>query len=254
MKGCSILDRNCADIVTTSSLRGGGGCSRFSRVARKTNFVRPPEKRAFSLIELLAVMAVIAIMTSLLLPSISGLSNSAGRRGAVNSLMSTFEQARIAALESGRTVFVIFARPDFPEQDAVMVVRENESGTGPYEILSRWRKLPKGILLHSPTLSSGSVDSILSAPVLGSGFDAARLNSPIVGTAANLRVLAFNEQGAVAFPMGKGFRKLIVSEGVRGQGGTEAVISNKKQTAGGFEIISLAQYTGRAQLDVTTLP
>jgi prepilin-type N-terminal cleavage/methylation domain-containing protein len=205
----------------------------------------------FSLIELLTVVAIIAIMMSLLAPAISGFSSTAGRRGAVNSLMNTFEQARVAALESGRTVYVLFARPDFPEQDAVMVVRETDTGTGDYEVLSRWRKLPKGVLLHDPSV----VDSLLKKNISDSGFDTTRLNVPKLGNLnpTDLKVLAFNDQGAITFPVGKAFRKIILSEGVRGQGGTEALISTRKASAGGFEIISLAQYTGRAQLDVSTL-
>jgi hypothetical protein len=46
---------------------------------------------------------------------------------------------------------------------------------------------------------------------------------------------------------------LIVSEGVRGSGGTEAMISSRKEEAGGFEIITLRRYTGRASLETTTL-
>jgi hypothetical protein len=40
---------------------------------------------------------------------------------------------------------------------------------------------------------------------------------------------------------------------VRGSGGTEALISRKKEIAGGFEIISFRRYTGRASLEVSTL-
>lgn len=209
-------------------------------------------RRGFTLIELLAVMAVVVLMSALMLPSITGLQNSAGRRGAVTTLMNTFEQARVASLEQGRTVFVVFARPDFPDQDAVMVVRETDDGTGTYEQLTKWVKLPKGILLHNP----GVGDSVLSAPDPGTTvFDPNRLPlaAPASAIVNGLKVLAFNEQGAVTYPVGRTFRKLIVSEGVRGTGGTEALISTKKQNAGGFEIISVAQYTGRAQLDVTTL-
>ena len=204
----------------------------------------------FSLIELLAVMAVIIVMMGMLLPSISGFNSTAGRRGAVNTVMNTFEQARVAALEAGRPVYVVFARPNFPDQDAIMVLRETEDGTGPYEQLCQWRKLPKGVLLHSPTAGN----NLLKAGQTGSDFTPARFpaNSPV--PKGELGLLVFNEQGAVTFPTGdKSLRKLILSEGVRGAGGTEALISDKKQAAGGFEIISIAQYTGRAQLDVTTV-
>ncbi len=199
---------------------------------------------------MITVMAIIVILMALLVPTISGMSSTAGRKGAVNILMNTFEQARVAAIEAGRPVYVIFARPDFPDQDAIQVVRETESGSGPYEQLTKWNRLPKGVLLHTP--SAG--ESILTATNYADVFDMGRLAGPIPGNLSQpLSVLAFNETGAVDFPTAKANRKLIVSEGVRGTGGTEALLSQKAQGAGGFEIISLAKYTGRAQLDVTTV-
>ncbi|CAN5593721.1 hypothetical protein BH09VER1_BH09VER1_41360 [soil metagenome] len=212
---------------------------------------RKYSRNGFTLIELLAVMAVVILMSALMLPSITGMQNSAGRRGAVTTIMNTFEQARVAALESGATVYVVFSRPDFPDQDAIMVVRETADPAAKYEQLTKWIKLPKGILLHTPRVG----DSFLSADQSTSGFDASRMPlTPLPSATANgLKVMAFNDQGAVYFPVGKTFRKLIVSEGVRGTGGTEALIGDKKQATGGFEIISVAQYTGRAQLDVSTL-
>jgi prepilin-type N-terminal cleavage/methylation domain-containing protein len=211
----------------------------------------PSPAKGFSLIELLVVVAVIAIMVSMMLPAISGFSSTAGRRGAVTTVMNTFEQSRVAALESGRQVYVLFWRRIFPEPDAIMVLRETEDGTGTYEQLTQWIKLPKNILLHQPTVGS-SLLSIDPASV----FDSARMpKAPIVQTGESLNVLAFNETGGVAFPTTKANRKLIISEGIRGDGGTEALLSTKKQaqSAGGFEIISLSRYTGRAQLDISTV-
>lgn len=205
--------------------------------------------RAFSLIELLVVMAVVSVMVSILLPVISGFSGSAGRRGAVNTVMNTFEQARVAALESGRTVYIVFWRRVFPEADALMVLREPEDGSGAYEPLTRWMKLPNKILLHQPDAG----ESMLSVDNFSSVFDISRMpQPPVTSSGENLNVLAFNESGGVAFPLpNKSNRKLIISEGVRDTDGTEALIGTKG--VGGFEIISVSRYTGRSQLDITTL-
>ena len=225
---------------------------------------RPHPRGAFTLIELIAVMAIITIMLALLAPAVGNFQSTAGRNGAVNILMNTMEQARVAALESGRTVYVVFHRQVFPEQDAIMVLRAPDPTTSKpnYEQLTKWIKLPKGVLLHEigktdilaqnmpPTSSStGSSDEVTLDPSLSP--------TPLIPkqSGEKFNVLAFNAYGGVSYPTVSPNSKLmlIVSEGVRGDGGTEAVLSTKKETAGGFEIITLRRYTGRASLEVSTL-
>lgn len=210
-------------------------------------------RRAFSLLEMLVVVGVIAIMMSLLAPAIAGFQNTAGRRGAVNIVMNTLEQARVAALESGRPVHVLLYRRAFPEQDALMVVRDPEDGvpTSPLERLTKWTKLPKGVLLHNP----GAVN-LLSQSTVDPAFLARISPTPQPGPEESMNLLTFNESGAVEYPSGAAeVRKLYLSEGVRQAGGSEAAISAKKNSqgsGGGFEVISISRYTGRVQLDITT--
>ncbi|MEI6033478.1 MAG: type II secretion system protein [Verrucomicrobiae bacterium] len=204
----------------------------------------------FSLLELLAAVAVIALMASLVLPAVSGFSSAAGRRGAVNILMSTFEHARVAALEGGRPVHVILYRRNSPERDAVMVVRDPEDGLpgSPFDCLTKWICLPPGVLLHDP-----GAPNILSQ-TLPAGFAAARLSpAPQLASGEAMNVVTFHESGGVDYPSGSTpCRQLYLSEGSRGAGGNEAAISDRKKSQGsGFEVISLSRYTGRAQFDVT---
>lgn len=249
MKGWFIFNKECGNIVTSSSLRGRRGSGTLNLEAMKTNPVKSHSANGFSLIELLAVMAIITLMISLMAPAISGFSSTAGRRGAVNTIMNTLEQSRVSAVESSRPVYVVFWRRVFPEQDALMVLRETETGSGNYEQLTRWIKLPKGVLLHQPTAGQ-SVLSVDASAV----FSQARMPyPPNLAPGESINAVVFNETGGVSFPTAKATRKLIVSEGVRGNGGTEALISDKKQSTGGFEIISLSRYTGRSQLDVSTV-
>ena len=214
---------------------------------------RHRRSRGFSLLELLVVIAIMAVMMSLLLPAISGFSSTAGRRGAVNILMNTFEQARVAAVESGRPVYVLLYRRNFPELDAVMVVRDPEDGlpTSQLERLTKWIKLPKGVLLHDPGASN-----ILSQ-ALPTEVSVDRLSpAPLLATGEFLNAVKFNESGGVEYPSGTSayVRKLYLSEGFRGGDGNEQAISDRKKSqgvGGGFEVISLSRYTGRVQLDIS---
>ena len=215
---------------------------------------RTSRTKGFSLLEMLVVVAIMAVMMSLLLPAVAGFSSTAGRRGAVNILMNTFEQARVAALESGRPVYVLLYRRNFPEADSVMIVRDREDGdqTQELERLTKWIKLPKGVLLHNPPGAA----SILSQ-ALPSEVSVTRLSpSPQLATGESLNAVKFNESGAVEYPSGSAasLRQLFLSEGVRGTGGNEQAISDRKKSqgvGGGFEVISLSRYTGRVQLDIT---
>jgi len=212
----------------------------------RTNISSPP---AFSLVELLAVIAIISILLVFIAPAIGNFGSTAGRKGAVNILMNTMEQARVAALESGRNVYIVFLQREFPERDALVVLRDPDSDAPPgtdYEQLTRFMQLPKGVLLYS-----GKGSSILNQTSLPPEFNSDLVPGNV--PSGTLSVLQFNSFGGVAFPTDKNDLLLIVSEGVRGAGGTEAVIGAKKSQAGGFEIISLRRFTGRASLEVSTL-
>lgn len=219
------------------------------RRSPRTAIPKKFQSTAFSLVELLAVVAIMAIMLSLIAPAIGNFGSTAGRKGAVNILMNTMEQARVAALESGRDVHLVFWRRQFPERDAIMVLREPDpdSGSTTYEQLTRWIKMPKGVLLHD---NQGS--NILKETI--TGFRIAEL--PGNGTEpdlieSNIGVLTFNGFGGVQSPPPSGERlMLFVADGVRGSDGEEAVF---RKDAGIFEIISLRRYTGRASLEVSAI-
>lgn len=203
--------------------------------------------RGFSLLELLLVVAVIAIMMSLLLPAISGFSSTAGRRGAVNILMNTFEQARVAALESGQTVYVGFANKDFPVEDmryaAFAVFRtptEEEKATSGDDVivLKKWTRLPKNVAFKQ-------VDSSL----IGSqtkDFEGLQYGGENL---KELSYVAFNSSGAVEEPASN--LRVFLYEGHYAN--EKEILTRNGQDGSGalFEKISLSRYTGRAQLDIT---
>ncbi len=192
---------------------------------------------------------------SLLLPALSGWGSSAGRRGAVTMVMNTLEQARVAALESGQTVYVGFAPANFPDPDmrysGLMVFREGteeEVNQGkPYVILKRWTRLPKNVAFKR-------VDSSLVPTGASAGQQFPEL-AGLVGTAhagaTTFPVVAFNSSGVVEG--GSNPLQVFLYEGyfANGQDNFTRNAAEQSSSAGLFEKITISRYTGRVQLDVT---
>jgi hypothetical protein len=201
-----------------------------------------------SLIELLSVAAILVLMAALLYSALSGFSSSAGRRGAVNILLNAFEYARIAALESGLTVYVGFADGDFPVEEmrytSFLVFRETSeeertSGAANYVVLKKWCTLPKNVAFKRIAGSLVPESGGQTFPGLDDALPASRRDETFPS-------LAFNASGAVEG--GSNPLQLFLYEGYY------AALQDVRTRKGGdlFEKISLSRYTGRAQLDVTT--
>jgi hypothetical protein len=202
-----------------------------------------------SLIELLTVAAVVVLMAALLYSALSSFSSSAARRGAVNILLNTFEYARIAALESGLTVYVGFADGDFPVEDmryaSFLVFRETSdeeriSGAANYVVLKKWTKLPKNVAFKR--VASSLVPESGGQTFLG--LDAAL---PARQRDETFPSLAFNSSGAIEG--GNSPLQLFIYEGY--YGGRQDIRTRKEGDL--FEKITLSRYTGRAQFDVTAV-
>jgi hypothetical protein len=110
------------------------------------------------LIEVLAAVAIIAIMSALLTPAVRGLLGVTGPRGAMNSVSAALEQARLSAMESGVRAYVGFTTDAEAGSAALIVFRsprqDEKSALVP---ISRWVRLPQGVYYESASLSSFAV-------------------------------------------------------------------------------------------------
>lgn len=209
------------------------------------------EAFGFSLVELLVVVAIIGIFIGLLMPAIGGMSGSAARKGAVTIVMNALEQARVASIEQGRDTLVLFwmkngAVGPIDEEDALMIFRRNEQGNA-WESISRWVKLPRGILFDGSNTSSEILKFNSTA------LQSLDLPATIPGNPAhaNLGFIRFGPTGAVHSPQGPGSGLFIPL--VEGQRGLNITITAKRKDDTVREVVSVARYTGRATLDLVSL-
>jgi len=134
---------------------------------------------AFTLVELLVVITLIAMLSLLIAPSLQGLLGVAGRRGGANALAGVLEQARLSAIESGASAFVGFPPSSAVSSEAavssVIVYRattaaeQATNGGKAFAPVTRWQRLPKGVYLDPASIAkaadrSHSVSGLL--PVL----------------------------------------------------------------------------------------
>ena len=210
-------------------------------------------QRAFSLIELLAVASVLCLLAVLALPSMNSLLGSSGRKGAVISVMNTLEQSRVAALEKGRDVFVVFWRRQGTEADAMLVLQKNEADTE-WEPLSRWIELPDGVLFYKPdtddSVFSEDTDLLASQSISPTELP----GHPTASELDDVGGIRFNSNGGVAHPDNSSQMVVALTEGVRDSAdGNDEILSEQKKINGGFEVITIARYTGRSTLDMSSL-
>lgn len=225
--------------------------TRFITKAISQMFAKPDRAEGYSLVELLAVVAIVSLLAVLTVPALRGFADSVGRRGTVSLVMNTLDVARVAALESGRDVYVVLCRQAAPEEDRMLVLREADTANGKYVPITKWIKLPKGMLFYDPSTGPGILDARVG------GFD--RTRSPIsipedtsLPEGKGLVVMKFNSRGQITYPS-TGKLWLHISEGVRDRSGGEARAEKKEAGKLPFETIIIAKYTGRAQLNVGQL-
>src|SRR5260370_38902958 len=122
---------------------------------------------------MVVVIAVIALLLCVLLPAMSSLSKSSGRKAAINGLVGVLEQARTLAIKDGVSTYVLF--PTFSTGSAATLDRYNFKSYAIFEDLPSptpspsatskqvggWKTLPSGIALRA---STGHLNALTNLP------------------------------------------------------------------------------------------
>jgi prepilin-type N-terminal cleavage/methylation domain-containing protein len=218
--------------------------------------------RGFTLIELMTVMAIMAVLLALTIPSMSGIMSTNGRKQAVDTVLSTIEQARIASLENGNNVYVIFAMPTDSgvTSDAMIVVGDPPLGsTSANPILfTRWIMLPRNVRFLASTSTLVTSDSgTTGAPTQVQAY-LSNNQLPVVNGNPSYAAITFNYSGSLQFPANTPLT-LALFEGIRAPDGTQvaqgatASATQNLSVSGTYDTVRLSKYTGRSWSEVSTL-
>jgi type IV fimbrial biogenesis protein FimT len=110
-------------------------------------------KSGFSLIELLMVIAVIAVVSAVMVPSIISWRNGAKFRGAVNNLKGDLQMAKVKAIKENDVVTIFFN----PTGYKVILDTANYWVHDAGEPILRYRELPAGVSIDLGNTNFGTV-------------------------------------------------------------------------------------------------
>jgi prepilin-type N-terminal cleavage/methylation domain-containing protein len=120
------------------------------------NLSKSSKANAFSLVEMLVVILLISILMTLMVPAVNALLGISGPRGGVNSLAAAIDNAKLAAMENGVTVYLAFPTSSTNTENAyshMIVFREAKPGDSrPFTPLTRWMAFPRGVFFDSTDL------------------------------------------------------------------------------------------------------
>ena len=127
---------------------------------------RARQAHAFSLVELLAVVGIIALISVAAVPVMRGLGGSQSSRATAQILVSALEQARTAAILSRTNVYLITLNSNnasYPRQYGIVRPSVDQDGDGrddyqtnaaasSWIVLSKWEKLPGDLVFSTNRL------------------------------------------------------------------------------------------------------
>jgi len=228
-------------------------------------FTLLPELRerhcAFTLLELLVVMAIIVLLLAAVVPAVTSLSKSNGRKAAISNLLGGIEQARAQAIADGQATYVVFATFGNGTSQATLdrynyksyaIFEDDSANPGAVKQLTPWRTLPTGLSLRANQGSGFAITNLvtpaaLPAPTPSFSFTPNSSSSP------TFYLIKFNTAGELDTPAANvvlGLFEGFVSSGNE----TFTCAKDKNGNPFASEYLSIAQHTGRAEPTATPTP
>ena len=216
------------------------------------------DHHAFTLIELMVVIAIMIMVAAFIAPALTSLSKANGRKAAIANLLGGLEQARAEAIKSGtQAAYVVFPTFTSGAQSTLdrynyrsyAIFEDDAANPGAVKQVTNWKSLPTGTAMRS----SGTA-ALSNLPNPASLTPAPTFTfTPDTGSTPVFRCLKFNANGEVEAPTTN--VTLGVFEGFIN--GTTEVITGPKDGSGNplaAEYIAIFRMTGRAQPTATPTP
>jgi prepilin-type N-terminal cleavage/methylation domain-containing protein len=198
----------------------------------------------FTLIELLMVMGIIAIALAALVPAVTSLSKSSGRRAAFNGLLGGIEQARAEAIKSAQVTYVVFPTFTSGAQSTLdrynyrsyAIFEDDAANPGNVKRLTDWKSFPTGVALRA-----AGTAALSNLPAPGVTLPAF---APDTSASPAYYCFKFNSNGELQAPAANVL--LGVFEGYVSGGIEVATTKDGSGNPSAVEYITVSQFTGRA--------
>jgi len=201
----------------------------------------------FTLLELLVVMGIILVALAALVPAVTSLSKSGGRRAAFNSLLGGIEQARAEAIKSGQATYIVFPIFTSGTQSTLerynyrsyAIFEDDAANPGNVKQLTDWKVFPTGVALRAAGTAA-----------LSNLADPATLTPAVTfslrpdASAAPFKCIKFNSNGEVQAPAANIL--LGIFEGYVSSGSEIPTTKDGSGNPSAVEYVAVSQFTGRA--------